>query len=136
MLAGAAARCICRRMMDSFLHNSCAHRVYIHRFANHQKPLAMLRQKSQSLLGKVLGLVKAGATRFGTNTLVGCRLLELKGPLQTTVVDPEYTSQNYGDEPDTQQTSNAETKTRTNKLGCNGKDACPQRLRERLLVRC
>lgn len=38
-------------------------------FSNHQKPLAILREKVQATLHKKLELIKAGATRFGSNTL-------------------------------------------------------------------
>ena len=39
-------------------------------FSNHQYPLAKLREATKSMLGKACELVKAGATRFGTHTLV------------------------------------------------------------------
>ena len=44
-------------------------------FSNHHFPLARLREIVLSKLGKAKEVVKAGATRFGTNTLVGQRLL-------------------------------------------------------------
>lgn len=44
-------------------------------FANHHFQLAKLRKKVLEKFGKAKELVKAGATRFGTNTLVGQRLL-------------------------------------------------------------
>ena len=62
-------------------------------------------------------LVKAGGTRFGTNTLVGQRLIELKSALQQTVVDPDYVAQNYKDLPDHVEVSNCGTSTRENKGG-------------------
>lgn len=62
-------------------------------------------------------LVKAGGTRFGTNTLVSQRLMELKSALQQTVVDPEYVAQNYKDLPDHVEVSNCGTSTRENKGG-------------------
>lgn len=62
-------------------------------------------------------LVKAGGTRFGTNTLVGKCLLELKPALQQTVVDPDYVAQNYKDLPDDEDTSNCERSVRQNKGG-------------------
>jgi hypothetical protein len=69
-------------------------------FTNHQKPLAILRDKAKTALrGKSCELKKAGATRMGTNTFVGERLEKLKGSLQQTVVDPEYVKQNYKDLP-------------------------------------
>lgn len=86
-------------------------------FSNHQKPLAILRGKVLEHLKKKKELVKAGATRFGTNTLVGERLLELKVPLQQTVVDAEYVKQNYKDLPDDVEISNCESRTRQNKGG-------------------
>ena len=63
-------------------------------FANHQFPLAKLREYTKEKLGKAKEIVKAGATRFGTNTLVGERLLELKPALQATVVDTDYVANN------------------------------------------
>lgn len=69
-------------------------------FANHHIPLSILRRKSMEKFGKSMELVKAGATRFGTNTLVGERLIELKAPLAQTVVDEEYVEQRYRDEED------------------------------------
>ena len=48
-------------------------------FSNHQKPLAILRQKTKAIFSKAKVLKKAGATRMGTNTFVGERLEELKG---------------------------------------------------------
>ena len=62
-------------------------------------------------------LVKAAGTRFGTNTLVGKRLLELKTALQQTVVDPDYVAQNYKDLPDDVEVSNCGTQSRENKGG-------------------
>lgn len=84
-------------------------------FSNHQKPLAILREKVKSLMSRSCELVKAGATRFGTNTLVGERLLKLKNALQQTVVDPEYVKQGYKDGPEDMEQSNCETVTRQNK---------------------
>jgi len=43
-------------------------------FSNHQFPLAKLRETTLSMLGSACELIKAGATRFGTHTLVGERL--------------------------------------------------------------
>jgi hypothetical protein len=51
-------------------------------FVNHHKPLAILRQKVAETLKKSCELKRAGATRMGTNTWVGERLLELKSCLQ------------------------------------------------------
>lgn len=86
-------------------------------FSNHQKPLAILRSKVHDMLHKSCELVKAGATRFGTHTLVGERLLELKGALQASVVDPEYVKENYKDKASEQEMSNCEVRTREHKGG-------------------
>lgn len=88
-----------------------------YRFTNHQKPLAILRQKTKDILGTAKELLKSGATRFGTHTIVGRRLQELKGPLQSTVVDNEYTRENYADKADEAEHSNAEIKIRQHKGG-------------------
>lgn len=69
------------------------------------------------LLGKSKELVKAGATRFGTHTLVGERLMELKNALQQTVFDSNYVAEKYKDLPDNMELSNCETRTRQNKGG-------------------
>jgi hypothetical protein len=84
-------------------------------FSNHQKPLAILRAKTKALYGKTRELVKAGGTRFGTNTLVGSRLMELEVAMQQTVVDPDYVAQNYKDLPDDHDITNCETVSRTHK---------------------
>lgn len=86
-------------------------------FANHHKPLAILRQKSKTMLGRTYELIKAGATRMGTHTLVGERLAKLKGVLQATVVDPEYVAQNYKDFPDEEENTNCEKIVRQHKAG-------------------
>ena len=70
-----------------------------------------------TLYGKTRELVKAGGTRFGTNTLVGSRLIELETPMQQTVVDPDYVAQNYKDLPDDQDITNCETVSRQHKGG-------------------
>lgn len=85
--------------------------------SNHQKPLAILRQKVRAQFGKSKELKKAGATRMGTNTFVGERLEEVKACLQATMVDPEYVKQGYKDLPADAETSNCETITRENKGG-------------------
>ena len=86
--------------------------------SNHQKPLAIFREKVRALFpGKSKELKKAGATRMGTNTFVGERLNEVKPCLQATMVDPEYMKQGYKDAPATAETSNCETITRENKGG-------------------
>eukprot|EP00966_Prymnesium_polylepis_P271801 6279502-Prymnesium_polylepis.1 len=54
---------------------------------------------------------------MGTNSFVGERLIELKGSLQQTVVDPEYVAQNYKDLPADHETSNCATVTREHKGG-------------------
>lgn len=69
-------------------------------FSNHRCPLATLRQKVQQILGHSCELVKAGATRFETNNLVGQRLMKLRGALQQTVMDPAYVAKNYKDATD------------------------------------
>ena len=66
-------------------------------------------------LGKPLELLKEGATRFGTHTLVGERLLKLQGPLQRTVVLPEYLAQKYKDVGDTAEETGTGRMYRTNK---------------------
>jgi hypothetical protein len=87
-------------------------------FTNHQKPLAILREKVKAAFhGKTREVRKAGATRMGTNTFVGERLTELKGSLQLTVVDPEYVKQNYKDLPADHETSNCSTLVREHKGG-------------------
>ena len=58
-------------------------------FSNHHFPLAKLREYTVKKLGGPCELVKAAATRFGTNTLVGERL-KLKGALQATCTDEAY----------------------------------------------
>jgi hypothetical protein len=68
-------------------------------FSNHHLPLAILRSHARNKFGKTMALIKAAATRFGTNTLVGERLLQLRGCLQGTVVDEQYVKQNYKDAP-------------------------------------
>jgi hypothetical protein len=84
-------------------------------FSNHQFPLAKLRENTKNLLGNACELVKAGATRFGTHTLVGDRLLKLKGSLQRTVVDPEYVAQKYKDKGDSEEATGTGRVYRTNK---------------------
>ena len=84
-------------------------------FANHQFPLAKLREITKEKLGKAKELIKAGATRFGTNTLVGERLLELKSSLQATVIDEAYAAQNYKDKASTEEETGTGKSVRTNK---------------------
>lgn len=84
-------------------------------FSNHHFPLAKLREVVQQKLGKAKELIKAAATRFGTNTLVGERLLELKSSLQATVVDDEYVAQNYKDKGNTEEETAAGRVVRSNK---------------------
>ena len=59
-------------------------------FSLHHFPLAKLREYTVKKLGTPCELIKAAATRFGTNTLVGERLMKLKGSLQATCTDEEY----------------------------------------------
>ena len=68
-------------------------------WTNHHKPLAILRSKVKQTLGKSCELKKAGATRMGTNTWVGERLVELRSCLQQAVVDPAFIAENYKDLP-------------------------------------
>lgn len=89
--------------------------VIVQWFSNHHFPLAKLREVVRNKLGKAKELVKAGATRFGTNTLVGERLLELKACLQATVVDEEYAAQNYKDKGNTEEETAAGKLVRSNK---------------------
>ncbi|KAL1515454.1 hypothetical protein AB1Y20_002079 [Prymnesium parvum] len=84
-------------------------------FSNHQFPLAKLREMTRAKLGKAKELVKAGGTRFGTHTLVGERLLELKSALQATVVDPDYAAQKYKDKADSEDQIAGGRTIRTNK---------------------
>lgn len=86
-------------------------------FSNHQKPLAILREKTKAALSKKVELIKAGATRFGSNTLVGERPLKLKPALQQTVVDQAYVKENYKDTCDSAEHTNGETRIRQNKGG-------------------
>lgn len=91
-------------------------------FSNHHFPLAKLRDIVLRKLGKAKELIKAGATRFGTNTLVGERLLELKGCLQATVVDEEYAAHNYKD------SGNTEEETATGRVVRSNKGATAKKL--------
>lgn len=84
-------------------------------FANHQFPLAKLREITVQKLGKAKELVRAAATRFGSNTLVGERLLELKASLQATVVDAEYAAKNYKDAANTEEATGTGKTVRSNK---------------------
>ena len=84
-------------------------------FSNHQFPLAKLREMAKTTLGKACELVKAGATRFGTHTLVGERLMQLKPALQATVVDAEYVAQNYKDKANTEEMTGSGKTVRSNK---------------------
>ena len=84
-------------------------------FANHQFPLAKLREITLAKFGKTKELVKAAATRFGTHTLVGERLLELKPALQATVVDASYVAKKYKDAASTEEATGTGKTVRTNK---------------------
>lgn len=64
-------------------------------FTNHQKPLAILRNKVNNSISSGCELIKAAATRFGSNTYVGERLLKMKNFLEQTVVDSEYMKEGY-----------------------------------------
>ena len=88
-----------------------------HRFSNHQKPLAILREKVCGIFnGKAKELKKAGATRMGSHTFVGERLEELKSSLQATVVDERYTAEHYLDMSDEREIGNGRTVLREHKL--------------------
>ena len=84
-------------------------------FANHQFPLAKLREMTVQKLGQKKELIKAAATRFGTHTLVGERLQELKPALQATVVDATYVAKNYKDAASTEEETGNGKSVRTNK---------------------
>jgi hypothetical protein len=84
-------------------------------FSNHQFPLAKLRGYTRQKLGKPKELVRAAATRFGTHTLVGERLQELKASLQATVVDTDYMAKNYKDSASTEEATGSGKTVRTNK---------------------
>lgn len=86
-------------------------------FSNHQKPLAILRSKVRASLSGGLELIKAAATRFGSNTYVGERLLKMRSFLEQTVVDPEYAKEGYKDLPASVEMSNCEMVTRENRGG-------------------
>ena len=91
-------------------------------FANHQFPLAKLREITRQKLGKAKELIRAAATRFGSHTLVGERLLELKSSLQGTVVDGDYVAKNYKD------ATNSEEATGTGKVIRSNKGATTKKL--------
>lgn len=86
-------------------------------FANHHIPLAILRRKTMEKFGIAKELVKSGATRFGTNTLVGERLLQLKAPLSMTVVDEEYAAQKFKDGDDQEEENHGVIHRRQHKGG-------------------
>ena len=71
----------------------------------------------EAFKGKTKELKKAGATRMGSNTFVGERLEEVKGPLQATVVDTRYTAENYRDKTDQREDSNCLHVVREHKGG-------------------
>eukprot|EP00966_Prymnesium_polylepis_P143808 3319858-Prymnesium_polylepis.1 len=66
-------------------------------------------------LGKAKELVRAAATRFGTHTLVGERLIELMPALQATVVDADYVAKNYKDAANTEEQTGTGKTVRSNK---------------------
>ena len=89
-----------------------------HRFSNHQKPLAYLREHVRNFFkGASKELKKAGATRMGSNTFVGERLEEVKPCLQSTVVDARYVAEKYEDKGDDRETSNCQVVMREHKGG-------------------
>lgn len=84
-------------------------------FSNHHFPLAKLRALTMRELKKPLELVKAAATRFGTHTLVGERLLLLQPALQATVVAPDYVAKKYKDTGNTIEDGGAGRRSYSNK---------------------
>ena len=84
-------------------------------FSNHHFPLAKLRALTLRELKKPLELVKAAATRFGTHTLVGERLLLLQPALQATVVAPDYAAKKYKDTGNTVEDGGAGRRSYSNK---------------------
>lgn len=107
-------------------------------FSNHQLPLAILRRKVKEALGTTKELVRAATTRFGTNTLVGERLLELQPALQATIVDKEYVAQKYKDEADVTEEGDGASQVRQNKGGTTKRlcldDAFWDRIRQHVQV--
>jgi len=89
--------------------------IVVQWFQHHHFPLALLRRVVKEKLGKAKELIRAGGTRFGTNTLVGERLVELKPSLQATVVNEEYVAQNYKDKGSTEEETAAGKLVRSNK---------------------
>ena len=90
-------------------------------FSLHHFPLAKLREYTVQKLGGPCELIKAAATRFGTNTLVGERLLKLKGALQATCTDESYVAKKYADKGNTEEESANGRVVRSNKGGTAGK---------------
>ena len=90
-------------------------------FSLHHFPLSRLRKYVLEKLGKPCELVKAAATRFGTNTLVGERLLKLKGALQATCTDEEYVAQKYVDKGNSEEETGSGRIIRSNKGGTASK---------------
>ena len=84
-------------------------------FSLHHFPLAKLRSFALAKLGRPCELIKAAATRFGTNTLVGERLLKLKGALQATCTDEEYVAMKYADKGNEEEETGAGRIIRSNK---------------------
>ena len=68
-------------------------------------------------LGKPLELVKAAATRFGSHTLVGARLLELMSALQATVCSADYVAKKYKDTGNTIEDGGTGRRSYSNKGG-------------------
>ena len=83
--------------------------------------MAKLREYTVKKLGKPCELIKAAATRFGTNTLVGERLMKLKGALQATCTDETYVEKNYVDKTNTEEQTGTGRIVRSNKGGTAGK---------------
>ena len=90
----------------------------------HHFPLATLRKYTLEKLGKPCELIKAAATRFGTNTLVGERLLKLKSSLQGACTDEDYVNKKYVDKGNSEEQTGTGRIVRSNKGGTAGK-LCP-----------
>lgn len=87
-------------------------------FANHHKPLAILRSKVKSAFhGKSKELKKISATHMGSASWVRERLQEVKSCLLATVVGPEYVAEKYKDLPPDHEAGNAGIVAREHKGG-------------------
>lgn len=84
-------------------------------FSLHHFPLAKMREYVLIKLGKSCELIKATATRFGTHTLVGERLLKLKGSLQAACTNEAYVEKKYTDMTSIEEVSGTGRIVRSNK---------------------